>query len=771
MRRRHDRLGRHERVIRWAAAITVAALATGTAATSAGAQAPEAPGPGDTPAEPPADNVFPVPMPYTVDFDDTWHACRDGCRRQHKGNDLLTDEGNPAVAVETGVIAKVDNIDDGLGGLTVWLRGDSGVAYYYAHNSENLVAEGDRVVRGQTIARVGRTGNAATTPPHIHFQINVCGELSSSEPCTVDPYPYLQSWAQGMVDGGPDGVGWYQPSTEAFGQRADTGSPLPAFPFEHGGDAGAGVVPLAGDWDGDGRDSVGLYVRADAAFHLRDDEGDRYRPVDFGVPGRRDVWPLAGDFDGDGRDTVGLYAQEEGTVVVLLAEGAESPAVRVGNPGDTGLLPVVGDWDGDGRDSIGVFRRDDGAVRRLDDDGRPMEPARAPGAGPEALPVAGDWDGDGRDEVGVLHRDTATFELPAPQPSDADATRTVRLSGGADVLPVAGDWNGRDMVTIDELRQIYGNVPDVDKVAEGLPALNAAMRAAGISTPARKAAFLATLRSESAFRYDAVEAGNDSRYRGRGYIQLTGRANYEAAGDSLDLDLAGEPDLAINPLASPAIAAWYWTVARNINAAADELDMAAVNIAIGFEPSVRRDMMRCGDFIVALRYYSGGTTPEGVNCARTAASAMLAFSSVMPFGGSGGGAPSGTVSIPEGSIPEGWTPSSPPSSAPADPRETPPGSRDPGARTAPPTSSTTRPVPPPSSSPTTAPPATWSPTTDPPTTSTSPPGTTSPPSSSPPTSPSTSDGGSSTSTSSSSTTSSSSPSSTSSSSTSLSGPP
>ncbi|MGH9233233.1 MAG: peptidoglycan DD-metalloendopeptidase family protein [Acidimicrobiales bacterium] len=771
MRRRHDRLGRHERAIRWAAAITVAALATGTAATSAGAQAPEAPGPVDTPAEPPADNVFPVPMPYTVDFDDTWHACRDGCRRQHKGNDLLTDEGNPAVAVETGVIAKVDNIDDGLGGLTVWLRGDSGVAYYYAHNSENLVAEGDRVARGQTIARVGRTGNAATTPPHIHFQINVCGELSSSEPCTVDPYPYLQSWAQGMVDGGPDGVGWYQPSTGAFGQRADTGSPLPAFPFEHGGDAGAGVVPLAGDWDGDGRDSVGLYVRADAAFHLRDDEGDRYRPVDFGVPGRRDVWPLAGDFDGDGRDTVGLYAQEEGTVVVLLAEGAESPAVRVGNPGDTGLLPVVGDWDGDGRDSIGVFRRDDGAVRRLDDGGRPMEPARAPGAGPEALPVAGDWDGDGRDEVGVLHRDTATFELPAPLPSDADATRTVRLSGGADVLPVAGDWNGRDMVTIDELRQIYGNVPDVDKVAEGLPALNAAMRTAGISTPARKAAFLATLRSESAFRYDAVEAGNDSRYRGRGYIQLTGRANYEAAGDSLDLDLAGEPDLAINPLASPAIAAWYWTVARNINAAADELDMAAVNIAIGFEPSVRRDMMRCGDFIVALRYYSGGTTPEGVNCARTAASAMLAFSSVMPFGGSGGGAPSGTVSIPEGSIPEGWTPSSPPSSAPADPRETPPGSRDPGARTAPPTSSTTRPVPPPSSSPTTAPPATWSPTTDPPTTSTSPPGTTSPPSSSPPTSPSTSDGGSSTSTSSSSTTSSSSPSSTSSSSTSLSGPP
>ena len=63
-------------------------------------------------------------------------------------------------------------------------------------------------------------------------------------------------------------------------------------------------------------------------------------------------------------------------------------------------------------------------------------------------------------------------------------------------------------------------------------------------------------------------------------------------------------------MASPAVAAWYWTVARNINLAADELDMAAVNIAIGFAPNVRRDMVRCADFIAALRYYSGGVIPR-----------------------------------------------------------------------------------------------------------------------------------------------------------------
>jgi Peptidase family M23/Chitinase class I len=704
------------RSIRWSAALVAGAVVMGGVATTAAAQPPPAPEP--TPAEPPPDNVFPVPLPHEVAFSDSWHACRDDCSRQHKGNDLMAAEGTPAVAVEAGVIAKVDNTDDGLGGLTVWLVGDSGVAYYYAHNSQNLVVEGQRVGRGQMIAQVGHTGNARTTPPHIHFQINLCGELSSDEPCTVDPYPYLQSWAQGLVDGGADGVGWYQPSTGAFGQRTEAGSPLPSFPF---GTAGAtDVVPLAGDWDGDGRDSVGIYQRADATFRLRDDEGAVLDPLPFGEPGRSDVWPVAGDFDGDGRDTVGLYRQADAAFVVLVDLGVESSPVTVGTPGRPDAMPVVGDWDGDGRDSIGVYRQADASVSRLDDDGAALEPLTAGASGPQAFPVAGDWDGDGRDDIGVLRRDAAAFDLPIPNVLDPTAVRTVPIEGGADVLPVAGDWNGRDLITLEELRQIYGLIPDEPKVIEGLPALNAAMLRAGISTPARKAAFLATLRSESGFRYDAVEGGSNRRYRGRGFIQLTGDFNYRAAGEFLGLDLVGDPDLAINGLASPAIAAWYWTVARDINRAADALDMAAVNIAIGFAPSVRRDTLRCGDFLAALRYYSGGTVPDGVNCERTVASRLLAFASVLPLGrgSSGAGAPSGAVTLPPTSIPEGWVPSSPGTTAPADPATLPPGTRDPAAPTAPPTSSTTAPVPPTRGSPSTGTPSTATPTTAAPTTGT-----------------------------------------------------
>jgi predicted chitinase len=142
------------------------------------------------------------------------------------------------------------------------------------------------------------------------------------------------------------------------------------------------------------------------------------------------------------------------------------------------------------------------------------------------------------------------------------------------------------------------------------------MRAAGITTPARKAALLATLRNESGFRFDAVQAGG-STYTGRGFIQLTGSANYTSAGNYFGINLAGNPSLAASLQWSAPIVRWYWTVARNINPAADRLDMGAVDRAIGYAPNPAEDTERCNDFKAALRYYNGGSLPPGtINCVR-----------------------------------------------------------------------------------------------------------------------------------------------------------
>lgn len=184
----------------------------------------------------------------------------------------------------------------------------------------------------------------------------------------------------------------------------------------------------------------------------------------------------------------------------------------------------------------------------------------------------------------------------------------------ASLPPAGGD------VTLHDIEAIFGPVGDRRATVRGLPGLNEEMRRGAITSPARKAAFLATLRHESGFRYNAVQHGSRA-YRGRGFIQLTGRHNYRGAGAWRGVNLLRRPGLAASLEHSAPIARWYWTVARNINPAADALDMAAVNVAIGYPPSKAEDAARCADFAKALDYYTEGPAPEGINCTRGATEA------------------------------------------------------------------------------------------------------------------------------------------------------
>ena len=89
------------------------------------------------------------------------------------------------------------------GEKTVWLRdGERGLSYYYAHLDSQLVRAGEYVERGDTVGLVGNTGNARTTPPHLHFGIYANGAR--------DPYPYLQGedappTPPAVAPGSPDG--------------------------------------------------------------------------------------------------------------------------------------------------------------------------------------------------------------------------------------------------------------------------------------------------------------------------------------------------------------------------------------------------------------------------------------------------------------------------------------------------------------------------------------------------------------------------------------
>ena len=157
----------------------------------------------------PANAGYLFPVAGDASFTDDYGAPRAGTGWHH-GNDLFADRGTPVVAVADGTLSRVGV--NTLGGNRLWLTDDRGNAFYYAHLSAYApeALEGARVRAGQVIGFVGNTGQAITTPPHLHFEVHP-GDGDS-----VDPYPYLLAWQRGTE------------VSRSFAQAAVSTSPVPA---------------------------------------------------------------------------------------------------------------------------------------------------------------------------------------------------------------------------------------------------------------------------------------------------------------------------------------------------------------------------------------------------------------------------------------------------------------------------------------------------------------------------------------------------------------
>jgi peptidoglycan LD-endopeptidase LytH len=118
--------------------------------------------------------------PYS--YVDSWGAARSG-GRSHQGTDVMAPHGARVFAFVNGVVSRESSSANG--GIQLYLQGDNGVEYFYAHLSGYAVSTGTRVRAGQLIAYNGQTGNAAATAPHVHFEVHLSGG-------PVNPYPYLK---------------------------------------------------------------------------------------------------------------------------------------------------------------------------------------------------------------------------------------------------------------------------------------------------------------------------------------------------------------------------------------------------------------------------------------------------------------------------------------------------------------------------------------------------------------------------------------------------
>ena len=187
--------------------------------------------------------AFPVADHDVRDIQSVFGMPRDAGRRSHHGVDIFAPRGTPVVATSAGVVRRVRVTN--LGGKVVWLRDPARNAnMYYAHLDSQAVSNGDRVEAGDTLGFVGNSGNAITTPPHLHFGIYRRGEGP------VDPDPFIRrpsgSLAERTADLGRLGE-WVRMENPGIRLRESPSSR--ARVLEELADATAlRVLGAAGDW-------------------------------------------------------------------------------------------------------------------------------------------------------------------------------------------------------------------------------------------------------------------------------------------------------------------------------------------------------------------------------------------------------------------------------------------------------------------------------------------------------------------------------------------
>jgi hypothetical protein len=243
---------------------------------------------------------------------------------------------------------------------------------------------------------------------------------------------------------------------------------------------GHGALPVAGDWNGDGKAELGVYLTGEWFLDLNGDglwdQGDLWAQL-----GHDDDQPVTGDWDGDGKTDIAIFGPAwAGDPKAIAAEPGEPDPQNLPSPngrfknippsvddatngyramkhtargrlradlidhvfhyGTGGDRAVTGDWNGDGIYTIGVFRQ---GVFSLDVDG---DGRWSPGdlsvkfGQTGDIPLVGDWNGDGKTELGIYRNGTVMLDTNGDH--QLDSRDSVFQLGEPGDTAVSGDFDG-----------------------------------------------------------------------------------------------------------------------------------------------------------------------------------------------------------------------------------------------------------------------------------------------------------------------------------------
>jgi Astacin (Peptidase family M12A) len=222
---------------------------------------------------------------------------------------------------------------------------------------------------------------------------------------------------------------------------------------------------LVGDWDGDGKDNIGIRRGNIIILDYNNDDIADFA-FSYGFGDYRDTEYLVGDWNGDGKDNI---AVRRGNQIIMdyNFDGVADASFVYGFGDSRDSQYLVGDWNGDGKDNIAV-RRGNQIIMDFNFDGvSDLDFRFGFGDSRETKYIVGDWNGDLKDNIGVRRGNQIIMDYNFDGVSDLDFRFGFGDSRESEYL--VGDWNGdrKDNIALRQTNKIVMDY-NFDGILDGI---------------------------------------------------------------------------------------------------------------------------------------------------------------------------------------------------------------------------------------------------------------------------------------------------------------